>query len=172
MEFPDKRSRSAGFTLLELLAVVAITAVLTGLIIGVGRRATETARITRAKAELAAISAALESYKRTFGDYPRTDDETQLLRALLGRRGPDADAAITARAFLETARLRIVNDVLLDAWEQRYVYVYKVPAVGWANAHFVLYSSGPDQSDFSRLMSGGFPDATAPANADNIHAGR
>jgi general secretion pathway protein G len=174
MDSPDKirRQRSAAFTLLELLAVIAILAVLASLVVGVGRRATASARIARAKTELAAIGAALETYKRTFGDYPRTDDGSQLLRALLGRRGPTSDAAITGRALLETARFTVSGDVLVDPWDRPFVYVYKVPAGGWTNPGFVLYSCGPDQIDFPRLMSGGFPDATATANADNIHAGR
>jgi general secretion pathway protein G len=164
--------RAASFTLLELLAVISIIAILAALVIGVGRRAAESGRIARAKAELAAIGAALETYKRTFGDFPRTDDEAQLLQALLGQRGPGSDAAIHGRAVLEPARFTVAGNVLIDPWEQPYVYAYKVPTAGWINHGFVLYSTGPDQSDFSRLTTGGFSNATAPANVDNIHATR
>lgn len=166
-----RRSRSAAFTLLELLVVLAIVGVLTGLVIGVGRRAAESGRVSRAKVELAAIAGALEAYKRHFGDYPRTDDEVQLLQALLGRRGPASVVAINAPAQIETARFTVNADKLVDPWGQPYVYAYKVSA-GWTNPGFVLYSCGPDQSDFSRLRTGGFPDATAAANADNIAANR
>jgi general secretion pathway protein G len=162
----------AAFTLLEVLTVVTLVAILAGLVLGVGGRAIEAGRAARARAELAAVAAALEAYKRTYGDYPRTDDASQLLRALLGQRGPAADAIIAGRPLLENARFSIVGGVLVDPWERPYVYVYKTPAVGWTNPSYVLYSAGPDRSDFSRLMSGGFPDATAPGNEDNIHAGR
>lgn len=166
------RSRLAAFTLLELLAVIALVAILSGIAIGVGRRASDRGRIARAQAELAAIGAALGAYQRTYGDYPRTNDPAQLLQALLGRRGPASEAAVNGRALLETARFAVAGDVLVDPWGRPYVYVYKMPAAGWTNSGFVLYSAGPDQSDFSRLSSGGFADATAAANADNIHANR
>ncbi|MCM2275458.1 MAG: prepilin-type N-terminal cleavage/methylation domain-containing protein [Candidatus Didemnitutus sp.] len=66
---PDPAPRA--FTLLELLAVIAIIAVLTGIVIGVGRRASTAGKVAQAKAELAVLSAALESYKRQYGDYPQ-----------------------------------------------------------------------------------------------------
>jgi general secretion pathway protein G len=160
----------AAFTLLEVMAVVVLIAVLAGIVIGVGARASETARATRARAELAVLAAALESYKGVHGDFPRTDDPTQLLRALLGQRDPVSEATIAGRAFLDTARFTVSGGRLMDPWDQPYAYTYKIPAAGWTNVRFVLYSRGPDRSDFSRLTSGGFVDATAAANADNLYA--
>lgn len=165
-------SAISGFTLLELLAVIAIIAVLSGIVIGAGRRASESGKVARTKAELAALGAALETYKLNYGDYPRTDDEAQLLRALLGRRGPASDAAISGRAVVETARFTITGGRLLDPWERPYAYAYKVPAGGWTNPGFVLYSAGPDGGDNAALMPGGFPEVASPANVDNIHANR
>lgn len=164
--------RPAAFTLLELLGVIALITVLSGLVIGVGGRASASGRTARAKAELAAIGAALEDYRRTHGDYPRTDDEGQLLRALLGQRGPASDVGIEGRALLDTARLTITGNVLVDPWGRAYVFVYKVPAAAWTNPGFVLYSIGPDGSENSTLLAGGFPDVTTTPNADNIHANR
>jgi general secretion pathway protein G len=176
-----------GFTLLELLAVIAIIAVLSGIVIGVGRRASESGKAARAKAELATIGAALETYKRSYGDYPRTDDEARLLQALIGKRGPASDVEIDGRSLLEAVKFTIARPVspsvlvdpftdtsavLVDPWERPYVYVYKVPAGDWKNPGFVLYSVGPDGSDNASLLSGGFPDVASPANADNIHANR
>ena len=169
------RARSCyrrAFTLLELLVVITIIAILAGIVIGVGRRASVAGKAARARAELAAIGSALEVYKRTFGDYPQTDDEIQLLRALLGQRGPLSDATITGRALLETARFAIVGSVLVDPWERPYVYIYKVPTNGWTNSSYVLYSTGPDGTDSPTLLAGGFPDVAPPVNLDNIHANR
>jgi general secretion pathway protein G len=166
---PGANPARAAFTLLELLSVITIIALLAGLVIGVGRRAAESGKVARARAELAVLGAALESYKRTHGDYPRTEDEAQLLRALLGRRGPVAEKAIDGRALIETARFTIAGDVLLDPWGQSYVYFYKTTAP-WSNSSYVLYSAGPDGRENPRLLAGGFPDAAGAGNADNIHA--
>jgi len=181
------RPRSSAFTLLELLAVIAIIAVLTGIVIGVGRRASEAGKVARAKAELAALSAALESYKRQYGDYPRTDDNAQLLQALIGKLGPTRLALNPAgRAQLEAAKFVIAlsaapntpvdpfvntSAVLLDPWEQPYRYVYKTGGT-WTNPSFVLYSIGSDGLDSPTLLTGGFIDVAPAANADNLYANR
>ncbi len=166
---PGAKDERAGFTLLELLSVITIIALLAGMAIGTGRRAAESGRIARARAELAVLGAALETYRRTHGDYPRTDDAAQLLRALLGRRGPVADADIAGRALIEPDRFTITGGVLLDPWGQAYVYAYKTTAP-WNNPGFVLYSAGPDGRENRRLLAGGFPDAGAVENADNLPA--
>ena len=167
-----------GFTLLELLAVITIIAILAGIVIGVGRRASDAGKTARAKAELAALSSALETYRRTYGDYVRTGDGANLVQALLGRKGP-SDQSITGRSLFESARFKFANAadpanpaaVLIDPWGQPYVYAYRT-VTPWNNAGYVLYSVGPDGSDFSRLLAGGFPDASNPANLDNIYANR
>lgn len=159
----------AAFTLLELLSVITIIALLAGIGIGAGRRAVESGKIARTRAELAVLAGALESYKRRHGDFPRTDDEAQLLNALLGRSGPMGNSPMEGRALIEPARFTIAGDVLLDSWGRAYVYAYKTIAP-WSNSGYVLYSAGPDGRENSRLSAGGFPDAGGDGNGDNIHA--
>lgn len=170
----------AAFTLLELLVVLTLVALLASLVFGAGRFAHERGRVARARAELAALSAALDAYRRTYGDYPRTDDEAQLLQSLLGRRGP-LGSVIAGRPLLETARFTTAGArdpstdtaaVLVDPWDRPYVYVYKVPSAGWSNPGCVLYSPGPDGRDSGALLPGGLIDSAPPENTDNLHANR
>jgi prepilin-type N-terminal cleavage/methylation domain-containing protein len=65
--------RAAGafaFTLMELLIVIAIIAVLAGLVLATAGYVQKNGRRSRAEAEIAAMSAALENYKADNGAYP------------------------------------------------------------------------------------------------------
>ena len=167
----------AAFTLLELLAVIGLIAVLTGLVLGVGRRAADTGKAARARAELAALMAALDACRQAHGDYPRTDDPARLLQALLGKRGPDHQP-LNGRVWLEVARFRTAGSVdpfadesvvLLDPWERPYRYAYK-SQTPWTNPSCVLWSAGPDGNETVTLLAGGFADRSAAGNADNLYA--
>ena len=58
------------FTLIELLVVMAIIAILAGLVLSTAGYVQKKGATSRAEAEVAALSAALESYKADMGDYP------------------------------------------------------------------------------------------------------
>jgi general secretion pathway protein G len=65
-----KHSKTSAFTLIELLIVIAIISVLAGLVLGAASSVQKKGARSRAEAEIAAIGAALESYKADNGDYP------------------------------------------------------------------------------------------------------
>lgn len=173
-------SRRDAFTLIELLTVIAIIGILAGIVIGVGRRASESGREARAKVELSAISTALESYKRQYGDYPRTNQPEQMLQALIGK--VDANLNLVSqqsRVLLDLALFTTKPEIdpltnttvrLVDPWGNAYAYVYKIPSSGWTNPSAIIYSSGPDGLDDPSLVNGGFPKVDSAANLDNIYA--
>ena len=173
-----RRYPARAFTLIELLTVIAIIGILASIVIGVGRRAGESGRESRAKVELAAISTALESYKRQYGDYPRTNQTAALLKALVG----EADAKggnVNGRVLLDLELFQFDGEgdpttdhtlSLVDPWEFPYVYAYKPSGSAWANHSYVLYSMGPDEKADTTLTSGGYPDRDAALNLDNIYA--
>jgi prepilin-type N-terminal cleavage/methylation domain-containing protein len=65
--FPAKL---VAFTLIELLIVIAIIAVLAGLVLATAGYVQKKGKRSRAEAEIAALSAALENYKADNGAYP------------------------------------------------------------------------------------------------------
>src|SRR5437016_11950023 len=72
--------RAAGaFTLIELLIVMAIIIVLAGLILATANYVQKKGYRSRAEAEIAAISAALENYKADYGVYPSDATTTETL---------------------------------------------------------------------------------------------
>jgi len=67
------------FTLIELLVVIAIIIVLAGLILAASSYVQKKGARSRAEAEIAAISAALENYKADNGAYPTDPSKTESL---------------------------------------------------------------------------------------------
>jgi type II secretory pathway pseudopilin PulG len=67
------RTARAAFTIIELLIVMAIIIVLAGLILATSGYVQDKGKRSRAEAEIAAMSAALESYKADNGVYPTSE---------------------------------------------------------------------------------------------------
>ncbi len=89
------------FTLVELLAVILIIALLITLILGAVHRAQRASRIAKTRADLSAISTALEQYHSDFKVYPGLPepppgtpfDHTILAKALVGPGPATEDGA-------------------------------------------------------------------------------
>ena len=88
--------RRTAFTLIELLIVMAIIIVLAGLILATSGYVQDKGKRSRAEAEIAAMSAALESYKADNGVYPRNTATD----ALDARLADNPSAYGTASVFL------------------------------------------------------------------------
>jgi type II secretory pathway pseudopilin PulG len=69
---------ACGFTIFELLVVISIIIILAGFILATSAYVTKKGRRSRAEVEIAAISAALESYKADNGIYPTTSSTDSL----------------------------------------------------------------------------------------------
>jgi type II secretory pathway pseudopilin PulG len=69
---PAERDRYNAFTLIELVVVIATIAVLAGLVLATSGYVVNKGKRSRAEAEIAAISAALENYRVDNAIYPRS----------------------------------------------------------------------------------------------------
>jgi len=109
---------SAAFTLIELLAVVALIGVLAGLTLaGLGYVQQKSAH-SRAEAEVAALSAAIEGFKMDYGSYP--DSSTSLLAELTG--GAGATVNTNRKVFFEVSPRMVTNNQIMDPWGAPYNY--------------------------------------------------
>ena len=194
-------SRTSGFTLVELLTVIAVIALLASISFGISRGVQNAQARAKVKAELAVMAQALEQFKSTYGDYPRiettsvTENAEELLRSLLGYRVLEqndagdiemSDVTPARKSFLNPDKVGTSADVPVDApptseyfidpWENPYVYIYnRTDGGSWDNFGYVLFSSGPDGSEnVSGVDTDGLMDATFledKDNLDNIYAG-
>lgn len=119
---------TSGFTIIELLTVIAIIGILMSIAVTVGRGIQERAKIARAKAEMAVLAAALEQYKAHYGDYPWTlapplgtvgdtskwDGGSVLFNAVAGVLRPTGDVVrdadgqpVLGRVFVELSKFEL-----------------------------------------------------------------
>ena len=93
-------TRTGAFTLIELLTVIAIILVLAGLLLGIAGNANYKSSMSRASAEIQAMSTALESYKADNGTYPRSTDTDTLNAQGNGGNPPDPSTYVKANEYL------------------------------------------------------------------------
>lgn len=74
MKLQTLKKKKKGFTLLELLVVLAILAILIAIAIPVYKNQKEKAAITAHNANVRVLETALESYKQDHGEYPENVD--------------------------------------------------------------------------------------------------
>ena len=130
------RSPRAGFTLIEIMAVVLIMGMLMTLVGVAVFQQVDKARITTARAKIAQLESALEFYRMDNARYPTTD---QGLQSLI--RKPDTQPAprnYPAGGYLKR------RDALEDPWGQSFQY----ESPGQHNPHsFDLWSLGADGAE-------------------------
>ncbi|MBJ7390761.1 MAG: type II secretion system protein GspG, partial [Chthoniobacterales bacterium] len=121
---------SEAFTLIELLIVITIIGILAGLTLSTLGYVNKKAARSRAEAEVAALSAAIESYKLDYGSYPtnaNTNKSPSLFSELTGQ-GP----VNTNKVYFEPTPQITTNMTagpFIDPWGTTYNYNPSAPAV-------------------------------------------
>ena len=152
------RRRSAGFTLVEIMAVVLIILVLAGLILSMAGNATREADIASTKALLERIAVGLEGYKAETGQYPvGTADMHRVLYRTLSNtaHGTYNPTPIAGREPFMDWKPTELNPVEYYPWDTpKYVSQPNAGFVdAWGNA--VQYAFDPNLSSTYRLWSMG-----------------
>ena len=122
------RQRRRGYTLLEIMVVVFIVGLLVTIVAPRILGRSDDARMTKAVADMAAITQALNLYRLDNGTYPTTE---QGIEALVERpTRPPLPKAWRADGYLDR--------MPIDSWGNPYVYVLTTPE------RFALKSLGGD----------------------------
>jgi general secretion pathway protein G len=124
------RHRQAGFTLLEILVVVAILGLLIGLVAPAALRQLGGAQVSVAKQSIQRLAGVLDLYRLDMGGYPSTE---QGLQALVAR--PSGAAAWNG------PYLKAEAGPPLDPWNRP--YLYRNPSTRQGR-DFDLCSRGPN----------------------------
>jgi len=124
----SRRRGTSAFTLIELLLVLVILATLAAVIVPKFTRRSEQARITAARADIANLEVALDSFEVDTGRFPTSDEG---LGALINE---PSDSKGWHGSYIKRGLPK-------DPWGNPYVYRYP----GEKNTDdYDLYSFGPD----------------------------
>lgn len=164
---PISRRRSAGFTLVEIMAVVLIILVLAGLILSMAGNATREADIASTKALLERIGVGLEGYKAETGQYPvgTADMNRALYRTLSNTaHGTYNPTPIAGREPFMEWKPTELNPVEYYPWDTpKYVSQPNAGFVdAWGNA--IQYTFDPNITSTYRLWSMGPDGKTGDVN--------
>lgn len=124
----DKRRAQSGFTLLEIIVVVAIIAILAAYIAPKVAGRVDDARISKAKSDIRVLESSLELYKLDNFIYPSTEQ--------------GLDALVTKPSGAELKNWRdggYIKKLNKDPWGNEYQYQYP-----GSNGEFDVFSLGAD----------------------------
>jgi len=132
-----------GFTLVELLVVVAILGILASLVTAGAQAARRRGAMTKAKSTIAALETAIAMYEGDLGEYPSMGNA-----GLISALQDDPNDADWNGPYMEFKEEELKDGQLLDPWGQAYSYV---SVNGGSPQHrersFDLWSFGPNRED-------------------------
>lgn len=135
-------SRRAPFTIIELLTVIVIISILTGLVLGIASFASNKAHTSKTLAKMLALEDAINQFKQDRGFYPSSGDCTDNIVRFgarndykSGAKGEDVDAAAATDRHYLLSKGKFVNTqtggpyiagyqggAYVDAWGRPFLY--------------------------------------------------
>lgn len=136
--FPRRRTRRAGFTLTEMLIVLAILVMLVAMVVPRFLGARKKADLQAAQTQIGLLRGALENYAMETKDFPTTEQGLQALLTAPGD-GEQGSAVGWDGPYVNS------DTIGLDPWNNEYQYAYP-PERGTTDLPDI-WSFGPDGED-------------------------
>lgn len=156
----NKTPKTKAFTLLELLAVVALLCVLAGILVPVLGSVQKSAARTKSKAQFAQYALALELYKQQHGQYPEFLNTCPCTN--LAEHSREFQEALAP--FYTFTEAEFQNGRLVDAFGNPNIYVvigqegyisndFLPPGIGAVRGSLVIYTQQIDGASYEDVFS-------------------
>lgn len=121
----------SGFSMIELVASMAVILILFTFVSPIVRRSMQTARIAQARTEMQSIEVAVESFRSTYGHLPAPEEveqgkedtppDPEVSRAIIATlSGENRELNPRGLIFLKPKQIRATGNVFLDPWGDPY----------------------------------------------------
>ena len=147
---PEACGKSA-FTLVEIMVVVAIIAILVGMVLGTAGYATRKSDHSKAVADMERIKNGLEDYRVQYGNYPMNTDENNATALSSNLWKKPQDDSIKPMLVMKGWNDSAIEYDVLDPWGNPYHYYYDPDGDPYYAPHnnskftYDLWSDGPDK---------------------------